>query len=323
MTMASKVTDLPGSARREQKGSFYPEPSPNFVATPEIETICNRALAYLEAGYPVHLSGPSGIGKTTLAFHIASQLDQPAVLLHGNHEHGASDLIGSDVGYRKSRVVDNYIHSVLKTQEEMRKMWVDSRLATACRQGHTLIYDEFNRTQPEANNVLLSVLEEKLLSLPGPSGQSYVQVDDTFRAIFTSNPAEYVGTHATQDALMDRLVTIHLTSLEEETEHQIILRRAGANAETALKLTRLVRAVRQFDPETHWPSIRVGVAIAKVMDNHPDEPTVASDFFRDVCRDMFLAHPASTEPDDPDLEAHLMEVMGIFCPSPISEASDE
>jgi len=49
--------------------------------------------------------------------------------------------------------------------------WVDSRLTLAAKEGFTLVYDEFNRSRPEVNNVLLSLLEEKLLVLP-PSNEN-------------------------------------------------------------------------------------------------------------------------------------------------------
>ena len=44
-------------------------------------------------------------------------------------------LVGRDSGYRKSKLIDNYIHSVVRTEEEMRSLWVDNRLTTACREG--------------------------------------------------------------------------------------------------------------------------------------------------------------------------------------------
>ena len=95
-------------------GSIALGPSDAFVTSPAVQEITERALAYLEAGYAVHFSGPAGTGKTTLAFHVAAQLARPAILLHGDHEFGSSDLIGRESGYRKSRVVDNYIASVIK-----------------------------------------------------------------------------------------------------------------------------------------------------------------------------------------------------------------
>ena len=172
-----------------------PEASDEFVVTPYVEELTERALAYLEAEYPVHFAGPAGVGKTTLAFHVAAKLDRPVVLIHGDDEFGSSDLVGRDAGYRKKKLIDNFIHSVLKTEEEMKTLWVDNRLTTACEKGYVLIYDEFTRSRPEANNALLSVLAEKLLNLPKlrASGEGYIEVHPAFRAIFTSNPEEYAG----------------------------------------------------------------------------------------------------------------------------------
>lgn len=48
------------------------EASEDFVLTPQVRHMTERALAYLRAGYPVHFSGPAGTGKTTLALHVGS-----------------------------------------------------------------------------------------------------------------------------------------------------------------------------------------------------------------------------------------------------------
>ncbi|MFT0818161.1 AAA family ATPase [Synechococcus sp. W60.3] len=52
-----------------------------FVNTPYIERITRRALRYLQSGFAVHLRGPSGTGKTTLAMHLASLLGRPIMLI--------------------------------------------------------------------------------------------------------------------------------------------------------------------------------------------------------------------------------------------------
>jgi gas vesicle protein GvpN len=142
-----------------------PEAGDGFVITPQLEELIERAKAYLESGYPINFSGPAGTGKTTLALHVAANSGRPVMLIHGDDEFGSSDLVGSDVGYRKNRMVDQYVHSVVKEEETMRTLWIDNRLTTACRYGHTLVYDEFTRSRPEANNVLLSVLGEEILNL--------------------------------------------------------------------------------------------------------------------------------------------------------------
>jgi len=77
----------------------------------------------------------------------------------------------------------------MKTEENVSKTWVDHRLTNACKYGFTVIYDEFNRSRPEANNVLLGVLEERLLELPaGRVSESYIQVHPAFKAIFYQQP---------------------------------------------------------------------------------------------------------------------------------------
>ena len=80
-------------------------------------------------------------------------------------EFGSSDLIGGQVGYRASRVVDNNLHSVVKTEEYISTVWMENRVTTACKFGLTPIYDEFNRSRPEANNILLGIFEARVTPL--------------------------------------------------------------------------------------------------------------------------------------------------------------
>ena len=142
-----------------------PRALPDFVETPLIKDIERRAMTYIAAGFPVHFRGASGTGKTTLAMHVASKLGRSVVMVHGDEEFSTSNLVGGEHGYRLRKVVDNFIHTVLKTEEDMTRRWVDSRLTVAARHGFTLVYDEFTRSRPEANNVLLSVLQEKMMQV--------------------------------------------------------------------------------------------------------------------------------------------------------------
>jgi gas vesicle protein GvpN len=262
------------------------QPRDDFVVTPSIETICNRALAYLKAGYPVHFSGATGTGKTTLALHLAGLWNRPLMLIYGDEEFGSSDLVGGEKGVISKRLVDNFIHSVLKTEESMRPQWVDQRLTAACRYGYTLVYDEFSRSRPEANNVLLAVLEEKLLSLPETRyGETYIQVHPDFRAIFTSNPEEYAGIHKTQDALLDRMITIQLTHYDRETEIAITKAKAGIGEEEAERIVDIVRDLREMNTNS-WPSIRACIMIAEVVMQREGKVTADNPIFRETCFDV-------------------------------------
>jgi gas vesicle protein GvpN len=296
--------------------SIEAEASDQFVATPRIQALAERALAYLEVGYAVHFAGAAGTGKTTLAFHVAAKLGRPVTLVHGDDEFGSSDLVGKDSGYRKSKLVDNYIHSVMKTEENMNTLWVDNRLTTACSNGNTLIYDEFNRSRPEANNALLSVLEEGILNLPSlrRSGEGYLAVHPDFRAIFTSNPEEYAGVHKTQDALMDRLITIQMGNFDRETEIQIGTTQSGVSREDAEVIVDIVRELRGIGVNNHRPTVRATIAIARILAHRHARAKMDDPVFQWVCHDVLATDTAKVTCDGESLMPHKIdEAMARIC----------
>jgi gas vesicle protein GvpN len=261
-----------------------------FVVTPSIDQVATRALRYLNACFSIHLCGPAGTGKTTLAMHLANCLARPVMLIFGDDDFTSSDLIGSQSGYTHKKLMDNYIHSVLKVEDELKHNWVDSRLTMACREGFTLVYDEFNRSRPEVNNVLLSALEEKILTLPPTSHQpDYLQVNSQFRAIFTSNPEEYCGVHATQDALMDRLVTINMPEPDQLTQTEILAQKTGIGREDALFIVNLVKTFRVKTATEKTSGLRSCLMIAKVCASHDIAANSADSDFRDICADVLLS----------------------------------
>lgn len=283
----------------------------DFVETPYIQSVTQRALDYLRAGYPVHFSGPAGTGKTTLAMHVAALLDRDVMLLHGDDEFGSSDLIGAQSGYRSTKVIDNYIHSVMKKEESMSTQWVDNRLTTACKYGFTLIYDEFTRSRPEANNVLLSILEERLLELPGLHvGESYLSVHPNFNAIFTSNPEEYAGVHKTQDALMDRMVTIKLDYPDMETEVAIVHAKSGLSWAQSRSIVGIVREFRDIGGDASRLTIRACLMLSRVVAAR-DGAVAADDMdFKELCLDVMNSNGRVTGIERMD------EIIQKHCPSP-------
>lgn len=289
--------------------AFVPEASAGFVSSPYVERLTERALTYLGIGYPVHLAGFAGTGKTTIAFHIAARLGRPVVLIHGDDEFAGSDLIGRDVGYRKSKLIDNYIHSVLRAEENMRVLWMENRLTTACRDGYTLIYDEFNRSRPEANNVLLSVLEERMLSLPmlGKLQGGYLEVHPEFRAIFTSNPEEYAGAHSTPDALLDRRITMSLGHYDRESEVKIAMARSGIGRRDAETVVDVVRELRKVGVNNHRPTLRASIAIASILARRGAHARLDDDSFQWACRDVLNVETAKVRRSGESLMPHRID----------------
>lgn len=266
------------------------EKKPDFIETSYIQGVAERALTYIRTGYPIHFSGAAGTGKTALAMHVAASLGRQTILIHGDDEFGSSDLIGGQLGYRSTKLIDNYIHSVLKKEESTSKQWVDNRLTTACKYGFTLVYDEFTRSRPEANNVLLSILEERLLELPEVrSGEGYLQVHPDFSAIFTSNPEEYAGVHKTQDALMDRMITLTLDHHDLETEVAITQAKSALPWNQAKAIVDIVRGFRELGVNNARPTIRACIMLGRIVAAR--KGTVAADdpAFRELCHDVLNA----------------------------------
>ena len=269
------------------------EPSslPDFVETKYIKDITHRALSYIKAGFPVHFRGSSGTGKTTLAMHIASQIARPVVLIHGDEEFTTSNLVGGEYGYRFRKVVDKFISRVSKTEEDMVKRWVDNRLTVACRYGFTLIYDEYTRSRPEANNILLAILQEQILDLPSgrDSEEQYLKVDPNFTAIFTSNPEEYAGVHRSQDALRDRMITMDLDYFDYETEVAITQMKSKLSKPHAEMIVNIVRDLRESGKCEFAPTVRGCIMIAKALKVQDTNPEKANGVFTQFCQDILAS----------------------------------
>ena len=260
---------------------------PGFVRSDYVKGVLRRAMTYMKAGFPVHLSGPAGTGKTTMGMYLAAQIGRPVILIHGDDEFGTSDLIGGQYGYRRKKTVDNFIHSVLKSEENVSPEWVDNRVTVACKHGFTLIYDEFTRSRPEANNVLLPILEEKILDLPAARGEDgYLRVSPEFRAIFTSNPEEYAGVHKAQDALKDRMINIKLRHYDRESEASIVEAKSGLAEDDAGKVVDIVRAIRETRENSLQPSVRASIMIARVLSATGLSPKADNSDFVEACLDV-------------------------------------
>lgn len=245
----------------------YLKPGDGFVVTPYITGIVESALTYLQAGLPVHFSGPSGTGKTTLAFYVASKLCRNITLIRGD------DFSDSNFVYRDG----NYSH------------WANNLLTNTHRNNHVLIYDDFNYSRSVVNNVLLNVLQERFFS---PLTQrihdsDYFAVQPGFCAILTSNPEKNADTHKTYDALIDKLVTIQLQHFDRETEIKIVVAKSNISWDDAENIVDIIRRLRNTGLTNQNLSIQTATMIAHALAIRGGNATWDNPNFRRICQDIF------------------------------------
>lgn len=110
-----------------------------------------------------------------------------------------------------------------------------------------------------------------------------------FRAIFTSNPDEYCGVHATQDALLDRLITINIPEPDELTQQEIAVQKSGIDRDSALLIVRLVKAFHSRTGNEKAVGLRSTLMLSRICQQHEILVMPENAEFREVCQDILLA----------------------------------
>ncbi len=274
----SSLSSIRKEIEKEKVESEYLVPEvKNWIETDSVKAIKEKVKNWLSLKYPVHIIGPTGCGKTMLALRIAKEFGRPVVWINGDETVTTTDLIGGYSQVEVNSMRDKYIHNVFKDKDILKAEWVDNPLTLACKYGYTLVYNEFSRSKASANNILLSIFTEGILELPTQFGEErYVKVHPEFRAIFTSNSIEYAGTHRPQDALLDRMVGIHMDYYDKETEAKIIAAHSNIEEKYAMLITELLCSLRKKSPQEYGLGTRAGVMVAQALklNNCSDKATI-------------------------------------------------
>lgn len=270
---------------QEIEAKFLTPKTRNFVETDAVKWYENRVMLWLKAGYPVHIIGPTGCGKTALALRVAEKLKKPSMWINGDEAITTHDLIGGYSKIEMMSVRDKFIHNVYKDKDVIEPQWVSNPLTIACKHGYTLIYNEFSRARPESNNIFLGVLEEGVLELPTKFGEErYVKVHPNFNLILTSNNIDYAGVHKPQDALLDRLATIHMDYYDRETEIKIVMAHSKCSEYEAEVIVDLIRGLRNKLQGAEKPGTRPAIMIAQALQNGYEKG-----LFEQICIDAIAS----------------------------------
>ena len=151
-----------------------------------------------------------------------------------------------------------------------------------------------------------------------PSGrvnEGHLSVHPAFSAIFTSNPEEYAGVHKTQDALIDRMVTIIVGQYDRETEAGITAAKSGLDPADAEKIVEVVRDFRTLGVHQHLPTIRACIMIAKVTALRGAAVACDDPVFYQTCRDVLRIDAIKITRDGASVGTDwLDEILARDCP---------
>jgi len=234
-----------------------------------------KILASLLAGHHLLIEGPPGVGKTTLAKHIAAALPpitavrdcpyhcQPEapvcprckmsasageklesisvpgerrfVRLQGSPDLTAEDLLG-DIDPTQA----------FKYGPQDYRAFIPGKLLKGNR--GIVFFDELNRVAEKLQNALLQVLEEGIATI-GPYDVDYPA---DFMMIATMNPRERAGAEELSDVLLDRFDVVKMGYPESlEREKEIVMRYGIRLADIEIpkkvldSIATLVRATRE------------------------------------------------------------------------------
>lgn len=210
------------------------------------DTELRQCLAAKLAGKHLLLEGDVGVGKTTLAYAIASYFSQNLKRVDGDERYSASRLVGH---FDPPMVMKSGYNS---------ESFVNGPLVSAMENGSVLFLNELNRMPEGTQNVLLAAMDEGRIIVP-KLGET--KSKEGFYIISAMNPQEFVATTPLSEALKDRFAWVRLEYQVEDEEKQITKVRSGVDDDRIIRV-----AVKVTRKTRNWPDLRRGSSIRGAID---------------------------------------------------------
>lgn len=182
-----------------------------MVSTPT--TMCNvrHVLAAKDAGQPILLEGPTGVGKSATVTQAAAMAGKSLVRVNMSAKIGIDDLTGK-LSFEGGKVV-------FKLQP----------FAVAFSEGHWLLLDEMNLCSDAVLQCVETALDRRQLALSDPTGLRghfvSLSMHPDFRLFATQNPASggFKGKREPLSAaFLDRFLKVSFQDLPADEWVQII-----------------------------------------------------------------------------------------------------
>jgi nitric oxide reductase NorQ protein len=162
-------------------------------------------------GKNIMMTGAAGTGKTYTAQQVAKGMEKPFFYFNlGATQDPRATLIGTTQFKEGEGTLFNQSLFVQAIQTE----------------GAVVLLDELSRANPEAANILMTVLDEgqRYLRLDEQEGAPTIKVAKGVSFIATANIGnEYTATRVMDRALMDRFTIVEVDALDAEGEQALLL----------------------------------------------------------------------------------------------------
>ncbi len=188
-------------------------------------------LAALFAAGHVLLEGVPGLGKTLLVSSLGKAIHLSFSRIQFTPDMMPADIRGTNV------LVESETGG---TRLEFQAGPLVANLVLA---------DEINRATPRTQAALLESMQEKQISV----GNRTIMLEEPFCVMATQNPVEQEGTYPLPEAQLDRFLFKLIVGYPAEEDYRTILRRTTSNqeielspvsnAETVIRMRKVVRAV--------------------------------------------------------------------------------